>query len=106
MNTLPHWFLWRLGLARVTTQTSAAEHDGLARHASGRRCLVEIGVWHGVTTCRLRQAMAPDGTLFAVDPYPPGKLGMSFPRSIARDQVNQVANGRVRWVQATGAEAA
>jgi predicted O-methyltransferase YrrM len=106
MNTFTHYFLWKLGLAPATTQTTLAERDCLARHAAGRRCLVEIGVWHGVTTCRLREAMAADGTLFAVDPYPPGRLGVSFPQSIAHRQVKRVANGRVTWVRARGGEAA
>ncbi len=63
MRVLAHFLLWNLGLARAETQTSEAERDCLARHAKGRRRLVEVGVWHGVTTCRLRRVMAPDGAL-------------------------------------------
>jgi predicted O-methyltransferase YrrM len=106
MNTVCHFILWKLGLAAATTQTTDAERDCLAKHATGRRCVVEIGVWHGVTTSRLLQAMAPDGILFAVDPYPPGRLGVSFPQWIAHRQVKQASNGRVRWIRSTGAEAA
>ena len=90
MKTLMHYLLYRVGFAKPETQTSIRERDCLARHAVGKRCLVEIGVWHGVTTCRLREAMAPDGMLFAVDPYPVGRLGISFPRLIAHDQLDRL----------------
>lgn len=106
MRVMTHFLLWNLGLAGAETQTSLAERDCLARHARGRRCLVEIGVWHGVTTCRLRAAMASDGVLFGVDPFPVGRFGFSAQREIARKEVRKVANGTVRWVRLTGVEAA
>lgn len=105
MRALPHLLLWSVGLARAETQTSEAERDCLARHAAGKRRLVEIGVWHGVTTARLRSAMAPDGLLYAVDPFPVGRLGFSVQRYIAHRIVRQVSNGKVEWVRLTGAEA-
>lgn len=106
MRVLVHFALWRMALAHAETQTTAAERDCLARNASGRKRLAEIGVWHGVTTARLRQAMASDATLFAVDPYPRGRLGFSMQFVIARKEVSQIANGSVRWIRKTGAEAA
>lgn len=105
MRVLPHLLLWSIGLAHAETQTTEAERECLARHAAGRRRVVEIGVWHGVTTKRLRQAMAPNGELLAVDPFPRGRLGFSAQRLIARREVSRVANGSVRWVRATGYEA-
>ena len=106
MNVLKHYLAWTLGLAEAETQTTQAERDCLARHANGRRRLVEIGVWHGVTTRRLRTAMDPDGTLFAVDPFPAGRLGFSLQQRIAHHEVAGIENGRVTWVRATGADAA
>ena len=106
MKVLGHFLKWRLGLARAETQTTEAERACLAGHSAGKRCVVEVGVWHGVTTCRLRAAMAPDGALYAVDPYPVGRLGVSFQRWIAHAEVRRVPNGRVEWVRKTGAEAA
>lgn len=50
--------------------------------------------------------MAPDGILFAVDPYRRGRLGFSTQRVIARHEVSRIRNGRVEWVRITGREAA
>lgn len=106
MRVLTHFLLWNAGLARAETQTSEAERACLARHAAGRRRLAEVGIWHGVTTCRLRRVMAPDGVLFGVDPYPRGRLGFSAQRVIARREVSRSPGGEVRWLRLTGEEAA
>src|SRR5262249_18821105 len=98
--------LWCLGLAGPETQTTETERACLARHAAGRRRVAEIGIWHGVTTCLLRSVMAPDGILFAVDPYPAGRLGFSTQRVIARSAVGRMRNGMVLWLRTTGALAA
>jgi hypothetical protein len=66
---------------------------------------VEIGVWHGVTSSLLRSVMAPEGVLFAVDPFPTGRLGVSLQRIIAHREVARRRNGTVRWVLTTGVEA-
>jgi predicted O-methyltransferase YrrM len=104
-GALPYFARWCLGLAPAQTQTTQAERDCIARHAAGRRRLAEVGVWHGVTTSRLRQAMAPDGVLLAIDPFPPGRLGFSTQRVIARRTVGRCRRGRVVWLRATGARA-
>lgn len=106
MRVLTHFLLWNAGLARAETQTSESERACLARHAAGRRRLVEVGVWHGVTTCRLRRAMNAEGILFGVDPYPPGRLGFSAQRVIARREVEKSSGGEVRWLRLTGVDAA
>src|SRR5579863_7202118 len=94
------------GLAKEETQTTEAERDCLSRYADGKRRLAEIGVWHGVTTCRLRKAMARDAVILAIDPYPRGRLGISMHRIIAHREVAKVPNGSVHWIRKTGAEAA
>jgi len=106
MKVAAHFVLWKLGLAKAETQTTEGERDCLARHAAGRRRVVEIGVWHGVTTRRLRRAMAAEGVLYAVDPYPAGRLGVSLQLAIAHREVQQESNGVVRWVRMTGEQAA
>jgi glycosyltransferase involved in cell wall biosynthesis len=102
VTVLTHYLGWEVGLAQPETQTTEAERECLARYASGRRRLVEIGVWHGVTTSRLRAAMAPDGVLSAVDPFPRGRLGFSAQRRIAHQEVAKITNGHVRWLRTNG----
>jgi hypothetical protein len=106
MRVLKHFLLWQVGLAAPATQTSEKERACLERHAVGRRRLVEIGVFQAVTTCRLRRAMARDGILLAVDPFPPGRLRFSYDRVIARRELRKVGNGQVHWLRQTGVEAA
>ncbi len=106
MKVLSHYIAWTIGLAPATTQTTSAERDCLARYATGRRRLVEIGVWHGVTTKRLRAAMHAQGVLSAVDPFPIGRLGFSVQQHIAHREVDSIANGQVAWLRTTGAAAA
>lgn len=106
MTVLAHYIAWTMGIAPATTQTTTAERACLARHATGRRRLVEIGVWHGVTTKHLRAAMHPQGVLSAVDPFPVGRLGFSVQQRIAHREVNAVSNGHVMWLRTTGDRAA
>ena len=89
------WLLHGLRLRAADTQTTAAERACLARHAAGRLRLVEIGVMHGVTTAVLRAAMSEAGVLTAIDPHPPGRLGVSFERAIARRELAAVPRGRL-----------
>jgi predicted O-methyltransferase YrrM len=106
MPVFAHFLKWGLGLARAEAVTSVAEAECLARHARGKKRLAEVGVWEGGTTKRLRAAMASDATLFAVDPFPRGRLGFSTHRAIAAREVSQLTNGTVVWIRKTAAEAA
>jgi hypothetical protein len=44
--------------------------------------------------------------LWAVDPFPAGRLGFNLQQPIARSVVAGVRSGQVRWLRATGEEAA
>jgi predicted O-methyltransferase YrrM len=105
MRVTTHFALWLLGLAEAETQTSDKERTCLSRFAGGRKRLVEIGTWHGVSSSCLKRAMAPDGVLICVDPYPIGRFGFSIQRLIALKEVSKVRNGTVRWIRMTGADA-
>ena len=106
MRVFKQFLLWNIGLAKAQTQTTEQERACLARYATGKRRLAEIGVYQAVTTRRLREAMSPDGVLLAVDPFAPGRLGFSYDRWIARGEAGQIRNGNVRWLRMTGREAA
>jgi predicted O-methyltransferase YrrM len=106
MYSLMHLIGWRIGLRDVHTWTRPEEIACLARHAAGRTRLAEIGVWQGATTRRLRRAMAPGATLFAIDPYPTGRLGVSYQKIMAHGEVGRVSNGTVIWIEQKGVDAA
>lgn len=96
-----HWLLHALHLRSADTQTTAAERACLAVHAANRAMLVEIGVMHGVSTRLLCEVMSPAGTLTAIDPYPAGRLGVSFEFAIARREVSRAPARRVVWRRQT-----
>ncbi len=103
-----HYLAYRLGLARPRTETTAAERACLHRHAAGRKRLAEIGVFQGVNTKAFRQAMASDGVILAVDPFPRsffGIRGFGWARRIAHREVGLVPNGRVVWLECRGQDA-
>jgi predicted O-methyltransferase YrrM len=106
VKVLSHYIAWTIGLAPATTETTTAERDCLARYATGRRRVVEIGVWHGVTTKRLRSVMHSQGVLTAIDPFPVGRLRFSVQQHIAHREVASVDNGEVAWLRTTGSAAA
>ena len=106
MKSLQRWLLWRLGRIAVTPRADPSETACLVEYARNKRRLAEIGVWEGGTTKMLRQVMASDGVLFAIDPFPGGRLGLSYQRPIAHGEVRRIANGTVVWVRATGSQAA
>src|ERR1019366_1975934 len=76
MHVVTHFLRCSMGAAAAETQTSFAERAALARNAFARRTVVEIGVWHGVTTSLLKLSMDPACVLYAVDPFPRGRLGI------------------------------
>ena len=99
------WLMHRLRLRGEDTQLTSEERACLARHAAGRRRLVEIGVMHGATTALLRSVMDPAGLLVGVDPHPAGRLGVSLERSIALEAVRRRNGGRVTLLRRTSANA-
>jgi predicted O-methyltransferase YrrM len=99
------WLLHALHLRAPDTQMTGEERACLARHAAGRTTLVEIGVMHGASTRLLSEAMAPEGLLVAIDPFPPGRLGVSFEFAIARREVARGPQRRVVWLRQRSEEA-
>ena len=100
------WLRYRLGLTPAVTQTSEAERECLARYASGRQNLVELGVMHGVTTALFRRVMAADGIVSGIDPHPRGRLGVSFERLTARREIQKCRRGEARLIRLTSSAAA
>lgn len=100
------WVRYALGLSGADTQTTERERQCLARHAAGRRRLVELGVMHGVTTALLRSVMAEDGIVIGVDPHRAGLLCVSFERLVARREISRHPRGRAVLLRKRSDEAA
>lgn len=95
-----------LRLRRPAAQHTRTERELLIEHARDASTLVELGVAEGGSAMELREVIAPNGTLHLVDPFAPGRLGVSFDRIVARRLVASVANGRVRWWRQTSIDVA
>jgi predicted O-methyltransferase YrrM len=99
------WFMHRLGFWRANTQLTYAEQQCLARHAAGRRNIVELGVMHAATTALLRNVMALDGKVTGIDPHLPGRFGVSFDRWIALNEVSRIRRGECELLRKKSHEA-
>ncbi len=97
--------LWRIGLLSDETQTSVAERACIAKHAATCMRLAEIGVYNGVTTAVIRGVMSPEAVFWAIDPFEAGRFGFNIDESIARSNVEKVANGQIEFVKMTGVAA-
>jgi hypothetical protein len=104
-KNLAHVVLYSVGLRAPTSFTTAGEQAALKRYASGQKVIVELGVYEGASSLLLRQNMAPDGTLYCVDPFPAGRMGFSPQLLIARQQWNRCRNGKVVFLRQFSYEA-
>ena len=96
-----------VGLDSAQTQTTEAERDALVSFATGKRRLVEIGVFEGFNTRLLADAMSGDGTLFAIDPFFAGRLGVCWGKWIAHREIARSGHGeRVQFIEQLSPDAA
>jgi hypothetical protein len=105
LNSLVRLLRWEMGLETIVPWAESDETAAISRHARGKRRLAEIGVWEGGTTRILREVMSADAVLYAIDPFPRGRLGISYQRAIAHGEVRQIHNGEVVWIRGTGESA-
>jgi predicted O-methyltransferase YrrM len=105
MQALLRFVTWRLGFVSIESWSMPEESACLVRHATGKHRLAEVGVWEGGMTRRMRSVMASDATLFAIDPFPTGRLGINYQELIAHGEVARVPIGRVVWLPVRGADA-
>lgn len=96
-----HLARYLVGLDDADTQTTAKERECLKRFAFERKRIVEIGVYEGVATQLLADAMSIDGDLFAIDPFITGRFGICWGRTIARRQVAKSRDkSRIHFIEA------
>jgi Methyltransferase domain len=105
-SLLRHPIFALMGLRPVVGQHTYAEDAALREWAAGKSKLVEIGVAEGASAITLRQAMAPDGILWLIDPFHLSRVQrLNAMRRVAHRAVNIVNNGRVVWVNKFSFEA-
>lgn len=82
-----------VGLRKAESTVTPAEHALLVSLSRGKRCIVEVGVFEGVTSRVFCDAMDPGGRLYLVDPFFPETsieklLNVSFTRWVAAKSVS------------------
>ncbi len=99
-----------LGLRKPWTSLGTAEHNLLSRLTSGKKCIVEVGVFEGATSRIICQSMDAQGKLYLVDPYPQDTmiekmLSVSFAEFVAKKQVLDWSK-QVQFIRSTSVDAA
>lgn len=104
-RTFAHYVAVSIGLGSPHTQTTEAERELLSKQLPGRKRIVEVGVYEGFTTRVLADASDPDATIFGVDPFFSGKLGISWGLLIAKGYNRKhLGSGKVRLVRSLSTE--
>jgi predicted O-methyltransferase YrrM len=82
MRTFLHFVRFLLRIDAPETQVTCAELSLLQRFAAGKDIVVELGCFEGRTTAALADVCA--GTVFTVDPFVKGRLGVCYGELISR----------------------
>jgi predicted O-methyltransferase YrrM len=72
------------GLEQPNTQTTAPEREALKKYASGAGTAIEIGVYEGINTAVISQALVGDGKTFGIDPFFKGSMGICYHKVITK----------------------
>jgi len=83
-SALSHFVKVTFGLDRPYTQTTNNERGALAKYSKHAKVAVEIGVFEGVNTVLIAKSQPRDGTLFGIDPFFKGRIGLCYYEKIAR----------------------
>lgn len=84
-----HLIKYLLGLDQASTQTTQKERDAISRLAKGKKRVVEIGVYEGVTTGVIAKALNNDAILYGIDPFITGRIGICWGKAIAKRQAHK-----------------
>ena len=88
-NALMHYVKCFLGMDKPETQTTTEERKAIGKYAANALLAVEIGVFEGVNTVTIAQAMHPQGKLVGIDPFFKGRLGICYHEKIARHAISK-----------------
>jgi predicted O-methyltransferase YrrM len=99
------WFGHRFADRPAPSQLTDAERAALAKHAAGRKRIVEIGVYFGASTRLLRSVMDSNGAITGIDPFFSGRLGIPFQKFVADRELAKETKGRGQLIRAFSHEA-
>jgi predicted O-methyltransferase YrrM len=88
-NALIHCIKYFLGVDKPETQTTVKERLAIKKYAAGAKLAVEIGVYEGVNTVIIAEALHPEGKLIGIDPFFKGRLGICYHEKIARKAISK-----------------
>jgi hypothetical protein len=95
-----------MGKREAYSGVTESELAVLREYATGAKIIVELGVDEGKTSRALREVMHPRGTIWLIDPFPGGLLGISWSYQIAKAEVKKSKNGTVRIMRQMSMDAA
>jgi predicted O-methyltransferase YrrM len=96
-----------LGLRSPIAQHTTAEAELLRRYAAGAGSIVELGVAEGRSAKLFGDAVKPGGTVYLIDPYPPGRIfGMNMRQIVAKRVAKTRDGARMCWIRSYSSEAA
>lgn len=98
-KVLLHFLRYHIGLVKAYSDTTDVERNAIRKYASGKKNVVELGVYQGATSRVLRASMAHDGNLWCIDPFEKDKLGFSYGLTIAKREVGKCNNGTVHFIK-------
>jgi predicted O-methyltransferase YrrM len=97
VKTFGHFCGVMLRCATPETQVTAVEREILAKHCRDAKVTVEIGCYEGCTTALLASHSA--GIVFSIDPFPRGRLGLSYGKWIAQTHFRRLRLSNVKLLE-------
>ncbi|HEY6804114.1 MAG TPA: class I SAM-dependent methyltransferase [Pyrinomonadaceae bacterium] len=97
MNTLSHTIKFFFGLEAPASQVTSKESEVLLKYLPARGVVVELGCFEGSTTALL--ATNTEATLYSIDPFFSGRLGVSYGEWIAKLHSRRSRTRNVRFLK-------
>jgi len=88
-NAFVHLIKYRIGLEKPHSQTTKEEREVLKKYSADLKSAVEIGVYEGVNTVLIAKSLSAEGVLYGIDPFFKGKLGISYPEVITKQELQK-----------------
>jgi predicted O-methyltransferase YrrM len=97
MQSLLHFCRFFIGMDSPYSQVTSRELELLCKYARHAETICEIGCFEGSTTAALAEVTA--GTVYTVDPFFPGRLGICYGELIAHLHCRRRRAANVRFLR-------